>query len=68
MTRRHQHLPALAHRAGRASGAARSDQARQRAVALAPIVAELRMAGATSLPALAAGLTSAGIPASRDPA
>jgi hypothetical protein len=55
----------MAHRASRASAAARSERARQRAAALAPLIAELRAAGATSLPRLAAGLTRAGIPAPR---
>jgi ABC-type iron transport system FetAB permease component len=67
MTPRHQHLAAMAHRASRASAAVHSERARQRAAALAPIVDELRAAGATSLPALAAGLTRAGIPAPRGP-
>ncbi len=67
MTHRPKHLPALAHRASRASALARSERARQRAAALAPIIAELRAAGATSLPRLAAGLTRAGIPAPRGP-
>ncbi|MEN3238956.1 resolvase [Methylobacterium ajmalii] len=67
MTHRHQHLAAMAHQAGHASATARSERARQRAAALAPIVAELRAAGATSLPRLAAGLTRAGIPAPRGP-
>ncbi len=55
----------MAHRASRASAAARSERARQRAIALAPVIAELRATGATSLPRLAAALTRAGIPAPR---
>lgn len=55
------HLPALAHHAAQASAAIRSSRAQQRAADLAPVIAELRAAGATSLRTLAAGLNRAGI-------
>lgn len=55
------HLPALAHQAAQASAVIRSGRAQRRAADLAPVITELRAAGATSLRALAAGLNRAGI-------
>ncbi|GJD32829.1 hypothetical protein PMNALOAF_4108 [Methylobacterium adhaesivum] len=59
------HLIALAPSAGRASARVRSARTVRRAVDLAPVIHELRAAGATSLRTLAARLTEAGIAAPR---
>src|SRR4051812_46492189 len=51
---------------GRARGRARcSEIARERAMDLRPVIADLRAAGATNLSQLAAGLNQRGIPTSR---
>ena len=59
------HLPALAARAAQASATVRSLRARQRGTELAPVIAAMRAAGATSLRTLAAELNRAGIAAPR---
>jgi len=48
-----------------ASAAVRKERAANRAAELAPIIAELRQAGAATLKALAAGLNRQSIPAPR---
>jgi DNA invertase Pin-like site-specific DNA recombinase len=61
-----EHLNAKARRKGTAASArVRGMLAAQRAVDLAPIVAELRHGGATSLRMLAAGLNAKGIATAR---
>ena len=52
----------LTHEARKAGNAARTAIAAAKAADLAPIIAELRAAGATSLRAIAAGLNERGIP------
>ena len=52
----------LTHEARRAGNAARTAIAPGKTADLAPIIAELRSIGATSLRALAAGLNERGIP------
>ena len=52
----------LTHEARRAGNAARTAIAPAKTADLAPIIAELRSIGATSLRALAAGLNERGIP------
>jgi DNA invertase Pin-like site-specific DNA recombinase len=55
------------HDLGRARGrATKTAKARKRAADLAPIVADLRASGATSLSAIAAGLNELRIPTARE--
>ena len=56
---------AIARKGNRASAAVRSAAAQQRAADLAPIIAEVRSAGAVSLAQIADGLNQRGIPTAR---
>jgi DNA invertase Pin-like site-specific DNA recombinase len=57
--------PTLPPGAGKKGNAVMAQRAAERAADLAPIIAEIRAAGATSLRAIAAGLNERGIPTAR---
>jgi DNA invertase Pin-like site-specific DNA recombinase len=57
--------PSIQRKGNKASATVRTATAQQRAADLAPVIADLRSAGAVSLAQIAAGLNSRGIPTAR---